>query len=570
MVTLTSFEDLGLSAPTLKGLQSNKFHCPTQIQRSSIPPALEGRDLLATAETGSGKTLAFLLPILERLYEKQWTKFDGLGALIITPLRELSLQIFEVISKVGKFHDFSAGLVIGGKSFQDEQEVINSLNIIVATPGRLVQHIQESCFFADNLQMLVLDEADRILDMGFSSALTSIVEFVPNERQTLLYSATLHKSIVDLAKLSLNDPVTVDVSSKKSTPEQLHQRYMIVAHETKINILYSFIRTHLKSKTIVFLSSCKQVQFFYDVFCQLRPGISIMSLHGRQKQDKRTKIFFEFKSKPHCVLFCTDLAARGLDFPDVSWVIQLDCPDDVASYIHRVGRTARFKRGGKALLMISRDQTRFVEKLQENNISIEETQPNHSKLIDLTPALGAMLSKDSELKNLAQKAFVAFVRSYQLQPDKEVFDPRKIGLQELAASYGMVKAPRIRFQKSTKSSAQNWSKDNVLPVPEPVDEKEEQSDEELFESRGNLIQPEKSQEKRQTLRRIVFDEDSLADISVNAEEFDKEAQQRYLDSVGNKVKGQLFDDSDSDDAPIEVTSSKRRSDGDLPVKRPHQ
>merc|ERR1712226_779660 len=169
---------------------------------------LRGMDVLGAAKTGSGKTLAFLIPLIEKLYTLKWNPMDGLGALVITPTRELAYQIFEVLKKVGKYHDFSAGLVIGGKHIKDESERIGQTNIVICTPGRLLQHMDETAVFhADNLQMLVLDEADRILDLGFQQSMNAIIENLPSQRQTLLFSATQTKSVKDLARLSLKDPM---------------------------------------------------------------------------------------------------------------------------------------------------------------------------------------------------------------------------------------------------------------------------------------------------------------------------------------------------------------------------
>lgn len=272
---ITRFSDFPLSKKTLKGLQEAQYRLVTEIQKQTIGLALQGKDVLGAAKTGSGKTLAFLVPVLEALYRLQWTSTDGLGVLIISPTRELAYQTFEVLRKVGKNHDFSAGLIIGGKDLKHEAERINNINILVCTPGRLLQHMDETiCFHATNLQMLVLDEADRILDMGFADTMNAIIENLPKKRQTLLFSATQTKSVKDLARLSLKDPeyVWVHEKAKYSTPATLEQNYIICELHQKISVLFSFLRSHLTKKSIVFFSSCKEVQYLYRVFCRLRPG----------------------------------------------------------------------------------------------------------------------------------------------------------------------------------------------------------------------------------------------------------------------------------------------------------
>ncbi|XP_041088530.1 probable ATP-dependent RNA helicase DDX10 [Polyodon spathula] len=255
------FSDFPLSKKTLKGLWEAQYRLPTEIQKQTIGLALQGKDVLGAAKTGSGKTLAFLIPVLECLFRQQWTADDGLGALIISPTRELAYQTFEVLRKVGKNHEFSAGLIIGGKDLKSETERIHRTNIIICTPGRLLQHMDETMsFHASNLHILVLDEADRILDMGFADTVNAIVENLPKTRQTLLFSATQTKSVKDLARLSLKDPeyVWVHEKAKFSTPATLEQNYVVCELHQKVNMLFSFMKSHLNRKVIVFFSSCKE------------------------------------------------------------------------------------------------------------------------------------------------------------------------------------------------------------------------------------------------------------------------------------------------------------------------
>ncbi|KAJ2824232.1 ATP-dependent RNA helicase dbp4, partial [Coemansia erecta] len=255
------FTELPISEQTLQGLARAHYVEMTEIQHKALPYALARRDVLGAAKTGSGKTLAFLIPILETLYRRQWTQMDGLGALVISPTRELAMQIFEVLCRIGKHHKFSAGLVIGGKRVEEEKEILAKMNILVCTPGRLLQHMDETAGFdCFNLQVLVLDEADRILDMGFKKTMNAIIENLPRQRQTLLFSATQTKSVKDLARLSLERPEYVGVheAQKHSTPQRLAQHFMVVELPQKLDMLYSFIKTHLSSKSIVFLSSGKQ------------------------------------------------------------------------------------------------------------------------------------------------------------------------------------------------------------------------------------------------------------------------------------------------------------------------
>lgn len=260
-----------LSPKTLKGLKECGYTKPTEIQRETIKLVLTGKDILGAAQTGSGKTLAFLIPILERLYCKQWTRLDGLGALVITPTRELAYQIFEELRRVGEHHEFSAGLIIGGKDLKFERNRMDQCNIVIGTPGRLLQHMDENPLFdCVNMELLVLDEADRCLDMGFEQTMNAIVANLPAKRQTLLFSATQTKSVRDLARLSLKNPSYVSVHEhfEYSTPKGLQQSYVICELKDKVSILWSFIKNHLKQKSIIFFASCKEVKYIYEVFCK--------------------------------------------------------------------------------------------------------------------------------------------------------------------------------------------------------------------------------------------------------------------------------------------------------------
>jgi len=456
------FSELPISQRTLRALTEGGFTRLTDIQRASIPHALAGRDILGAARTGSGKTLAYLVPVLERLFRDRWGKQDGVGALILAPTRELAMQIFDVLRVAGKTHSYSAGLVIGGKELVEEQERILGMNILVATPGRLLQHFEQTYGFAcDNLQILVLDEADRILDMGFQQTLTDILSYLP-QRQTLLFSATQTRNIKELAKLSLRNPeyIAVHESAATALPNRLQQHYTLISADQKINLLYSFIKTHLQAKSIVFLSSGKQVRFIYEVFRRIRPGVPLLHIHGKMKQAKRMALYYDYCSKSHALLFCTDLAARGLDFPDVDWVVQMDAPDTVATYIHRVGRTARYRAGGKSLLFLLPSETAFIEALQSSgklnasgSSALTKVRADAAKMKDITAQVGSLLAENTELKFLAQKAFISYVRSVALQADKAVFQAEQIPFDALAKSMGLIGAPKVKLPKNGAASS---------------------------------------------------------------------------------------------------------------------
>ncbi|KAI0999252.1 ATP-dependent RNA helicase [Podosphaera aphanis] len=448
---IQDFSELPLCQATASGLESSHFKTMTDIQSKAIPLALKGKDILGAARTGSGKTLAFLIPLLETLYRQKWTELDGLGALIISPTRELAIQIFEVLRKIGRYHTFSAGLVIGGRSLREERERLGRMNILVCTPGRMLQHMdQTAAFEVSNLQVLVLDEADRIMDMGFQSSVDAIIEHLPKERQTMLFSATQTKKVSDLARLSLHDPeyVAVHEAALSATPDLLQQFYVVTPIPEKLNTLFSFIRSNLRAKIIVFLSSGKQVRFVYESFRKLKPGIPLLHLHGRQKQTARLDITSKFSASKNSCIFATDVVARGLDFPAVDWVIQLDCPEDADTYIHRVGRTARFQRAGKAVLLLDPSEVEgLLKRLEQKKVPIQQTKPRVNKQVRIESQLQSMCFQNPELKYLGQKAFASYAKSLYLQKDKEVFNLSKYDLEGYAASLGLPGAPKIKFQK---------------------------------------------------------------------------------------------------------------------------
>ncbi|KAG5328890.1 DDX10 helicase, partial [Acromyrmex heyeri] len=515
------FSDLPLSRITLKGLTENNYVEMTDIQKQSIGLALQGNDILGAAKTGSGKTLAFLIPILEILYCKQWTRLDGLGSLIITPTRELAYQIYETLRKVGQYHSISAGLIIGGKDLKFEKKRMDQCNIIICTPGRLLQHMDENPLFncvnmqlmeINYLQILVLDEADRCLDMGFEKTMNSIIENLPPKRQTLLFSATQTKSVKDLARLSLKDPLYVSVHehSAHTTPEGLQQSYIICSLEDKLAMLWSFIRNHVKQKIIVFFSSCKQVKYIYEAFCRLRPGISLLALYGTLHQLRRMNIYESFCKKQHAVLFATDIAARGLDFPTVNWVVQMDCPEDVNAYIHRAGRTARFKSGGESLLVLLPSEEMIIERLKQRKIPINMIKINPNKLQSPHRKLEALLARDVTLKETAQRAFVSYIKSVFLMKDKEIFNVHALNTDEFAKSLGLAIPPRIRFlQKMQKKMSSNDVK-TEKEIDQTSTNSADNSDQEDSENNFNKSDiSNKSNEKR------IIKEEKTAALQIN-------------------------------------------------------
>lgn len=313
----TKFSDLNLSDKTMKAIADMKFETMTEIQQRGIPPLLAGRDVLGAAKTGSGKTLAFLIPAIEMLSALRFKPRNGTGVIVVSPTRELALQIFGVARELMTYHSQTYGILMGGANRRAEAEKLGKgINLIIATPGRLLDHLQNTQGFVfKNLKALVIDEADRILEIGFEDEMRQIVKILPkDERQSMLFSATQTTKVEDLARISLRPgPLYVNVDHQKehSTVEGLEQGYVVCDSDKRFLLLFSFLKRNLKKKIIVFFSSCNCVKYHAELLNYI--DLPVLDLHGKQKQDKRSRTFFEFCNAKQGVLVCTDVAARGLD-----------------------------------------------------------------------------------------------------------------------------------------------------------------------------------------------------------------------------------------------------------------
>lgn len=352
-----SFAQLNLSEKTMKAIEEMGFTSMTAIQKRTIPPLLAGRDVLGAAKTGSGKTLAFLIPAIEMLTALRFKPRNGTGVIIVSPTRELALQIFGVARELMKHHSQTYGVVIGGANRRAEAEKLSKgVNLLIATPGRLLDHLQNTpSFVFKNLRSLVIDEADRILEIGFEDEMKQIIKILPSEnRQSMLFSATQTTKVEDLARMSLRPGplfINVEEEQKYSTVEGLEQGYVLCEADKRFLLLFSFLKKNQKKKVIVFCSSCNSVKYYVELLNYI--DLPVLELHGNLKQQKRTQTFFEYCNAKSGALICTDVAARGLDIPAVDWIIQFDPPDDPRDYIHRVGRTARGSNGQGRSLMVS-------------------------------------------------------------------------------------------------------------------------------------------------------------------------------------------------------------------------
>eukprot|EP00903_Cladosiphon_okamuranus_P017526 g16141.t1 len=422
----------------------------------AIPPLLSGEDLVGAAKTGSGKTLAFLVPVLECMHKVKWSHRNGTGCIIISPTRELSLQTYGVLRDVVETGNMKQthGLLIGGANRRAEAErLVKGVNVLVVTPGRLLDHLQNTKgFLFRNMQMLVIDEADRILEQGFEEEMHQIIKLLPKDRQTMLFSATQTKKVEDLARLSIkNKPVYVGVddTEQESTVDGLEQGYVVCPSDKRFLLLFTFLKKNRKKKIMVFFSSCNSVKFHSELLNYI--DIPVMDIHGRQKQQKRTTSFFQFCKQDTGVLLCTDVAARGLDIPAVDWIIQFDPPDQTAEYIHRVGRTARGQSGkGRALLFLLPEEVGFLRYLRAAKAKLNEYEFPVKKVVNVQSQLSRLIEKNYYLNKSAREAYRSYLLAYSSHSLKNIYDVHELDLQAVARAFGFTVPPRVDLKLSAR------------------------------------------------------------------------------------------------------------------------
>ncbi|THV07559.1 DEAD-domain-containing protein, partial [Dendrothele bispora CBS 962.96] len=456
------FSSLDLSENTNKALAEMGFTHMTQVQAKSIPLLLAGKDVLGAARTGSGKTLAFLIPAVELLHRLKFKPMNGTGIIIVSPTRELALQIFGVAKDLMAHHSQTFGIVMGGANRSAEADKLKKgVNLVVATPGRLLDHLENTKGFVyRNLKALVIDEADRILEIGFEEEMKKIIAILPNEnRQSMLFSATQTTKVTDLARISLRPgPVHVDVDKEESTStvSTLSQGYVVCPSDRRFLLLFTFLKKNLKKKVIVFFSSCNSVKYHAELLNYI--DVPVLDLHGKQKQQKRTNTFFEFINAEHGILLCTDVAARGLDIPRVDWIIQYDPPDDPRDYIHRVGRTARAGKVGKSLLFLLESELGFLRYLKEAKVPLNEFSFPADRIHNVQSQLEKLLSKNYFLHQSAKDGFRSYLQAYASYSLKKIFDVNALDLAKVGKSFGFAVPPRVSLNIAQPKSSMTGRK----------------------------------------------------------------------------------------------------------------
>ena len=347
-----SFEKFALHGSLLRGIKDAGYENPTDIQEKALPPALEGRDVLGCAMTGSGKTAAFVLPILERLFKKT----RGVTrALILCPTRELAMQIHEAIQELGKYAPVKSATIFGGVPMKGQVQAFErGVDILIATPGRLMDHFQYNYAKLNSLEVLVFDEADRMLDMGFLPSIKKILQHIPKPQQTLFFSATMPTQIGQLAKDLLNRPITLNVERQAKPATGITQSCYPVPQSLKPALLLEMLAQNPMESVIVFTRTKHRANGLQKYLSGY--GVNCERIHGNRSQSQRTEALKGFKSGKYRVLVATDIAARGIDVQDLEYVINFDVPAIPEDYIHRVGRTARAERTGEALTFFSKEE----------------------------------------------------------------------------------------------------------------------------------------------------------------------------------------------------------------------
>ncbi|MGA8543329.1 MAG: DEAD/DEAH box helicase [Thermoplasmata archaeon] len=356
----TTFDDLPLDASLRRGVQEMGYLEPTPIQQGTIPHAVEGRDLIGTAQTGTGKTAAFLLPILERLLTHPRGR---IYALVLTPTRELALQAEGFLHRLGRHTRLRGAAVYGGVGMADQERALRGgAEIIVATPGRLLDHMNRGYVDFHSLEILVLDEADRMLDMGFLPDVRRVLSGLPRARQTMLFSATMPPEVVRLSHEFLRDPHIIRADAPTVAAVGVSHQAISVSSERKTDVLISRLKDRGMSSVLVFVRTKHRAD---RVASQLeRAGINVAVIHGNRSQPQRVRALEGFRQGRFRVLVATDIAARGIDVEGVSHVVNYDVPHEAETYVHRVGRTARVQRRGDALTLVSRDEAQDFARIE--------------------------------------------------------------------------------------------------------------------------------------------------------------------------------------------------------------
>lgn len=359
-MSVATFSELNLAPALLTALQEENYHTPTAIQAQTIPLILAGADVMGSAQTGTGKTAAFVLPLLHNLLSAEVLP-DAVKVLILTPTRELAQQVFASVERYAAHTEIKAALAYGGASIGPQIKAIKGAQVVVATPGRLLEHVIKGSIKLSSINALVFDEADRMLDMGFIDEIKRILRHVPKERQTLLFSATFDDSIFKLSKQLLNDPKLVEVNKRNSAAVEVEQLVYAVDEDRKRELVSHMIGMKNWQQVLIFTRTKQTADVLAKEMC--KDGLKTESIHGDKSQGARDKALQNFKSGVTRVLVATDVAARGLDIASLKYVINYELPYVAEDYVHRIGRTGRAGEKGLALSLVSIDEQWLLDEI---------------------------------------------------------------------------------------------------------------------------------------------------------------------------------------------------------------
>lgn len=375
-----NFKELGLNKPIVKAVSELGIETPTEVQEQTIPLVLDKRDVIVSSQTGTGKTAAFVLPILQSLFDKQDAPKKGkkIKALIISPTRELAQQIYENCKQFSKYSNLRTGIIYGGISIEPQKDMLRKgIDILIATPGRLLDLHKQDAVYLDFVETFVLDEADLMLDMGFIDDISKIEHLCPEEKQQLLFSATLPAKVIELAKSVLKDPIKIEVAPTSSTVKGVEQLLFYVPKPKKIELCLHILRNTIKKgSSIIFRRTKYGVDKLEKTL--LKNGYKVDSIHGDKSQNLRHEALQRFKNGDVNILIATDVAARGIDIKNVDAVINFDLPNVSETYVHRIGRTGRAGEKGTAYSFCSADEKNYVksiEKLIQKELSVVDDHP---------------------------------------------------------------------------------------------------------------------------------------------------------------------------------------------------
>lgn len=532
-----SFMELNLSRPLLRACEALGYSKPTPIQAACIPLALTGRDICGSAITGSGKTAAFALPTLERLLYRP-KRIPAIRVLILTPTRELAVQVHSMLEKIAQFTDIRCCLVVGGLSTKMQETALRSMpDIVVATPGRMIDHLRNSMSVdLDDLAVLILDEADRLLELGFSAEIHELVRLCPKRRQTMLFSATLTEDVDELIKLSLTKPLRLSADPSAKRPSTLTEEVVRIRRMREVNqeaVLLSLCSKTFTSKVIIF-SGTKQAAHRLKILFGLA-ALKAAELHGNLTQAQRLEALELFRKQHVDFLIATDVAARGLDIIGVQTVINYACPRDLTSYVHRVGRTARAGREGYAVTFVADNDRSLLKAIAKragsklkSRIVAEQSITKWSKIIEqMEDQVAAILQEEREERILRKAEMEAAKAENMIAHKEEIFArPKRTWFVTEKEKKLAAKADKASIEKGKGSGNEVTSAQQAEDLK--IKEKRKR------EREKNL--PRKERRKLEAAREMLEDEDQVDKLQGSGKDKKEKAGVSMVDLAYRRAK----------------------------------